>query len=61
MKSSEIFENGNFNEGPDIPEENYRHCMVKINSTHVVLTGGVSYNGLVVSSQILMKSVGIRS
>ena len=49
IKSSEIFENGTFNEGPDIPEAIIKHYMVKINTTHSMVTGGHGNGG--VSSQ----------
>ena len=40
LSTSEIFEDGSFKAGPDLPVSVARHCMVMVNETHTVLTGG---------------------
>ena len=40
LKTTEIFKNGHFTFGQDLPHPTFSHCMAKINSTHIVTTGG---------------------
>ena len=40
LKTSEIYVEGAFVEGPELPEPTYSHCMIRLNETHSLLTGG---------------------
>lgn len=40
-KTTEIFENGRFRDGPDLPLGLADHCMIRVNVTHSILTGGL--------------------
>lgn len=42
--STEIFENGAFKTGPELPQAIQDHCMISLNTTHSMLTGG--FNGV---------------
>ena len=39
LQDSEVYSGGSFHAGPDLPYPVDRHCMVKINDTHVMTTG----------------------
>ena len=40
MSSTELFKDGFFKEGPQLPAEPSAHCMLELNSTHSMMTGG---------------------
>ena len=40
-----LFRNGDFINGPRLPEPLYDHCLVKVNDTHFFLAGGVNEMG----------------
>ena len=40
LKSTEIFQNKSFKFGPDLVQPTHSHCMVKVNSSHFITTGG---------------------
>ena len=43
-KSIEIVdENGSHSNGSELPWEFYKHCSIKLNQTHAILTGGATY------------------
>ena len=42
LSSSEIYEDGEFKAGPEMPVTVYSHCMVRLNETHSLLTGGAT-------------------
>ena len=43
LSTTEIFEQGSFKAGPVIPAPVYNHCMIRINETHSILTGGYQH------------------
>ena len=40
LNSTELYEEGTFKPGPELPEAVYGHCMIRINQSHSILTGG---------------------
>ena len=40
LKTSEILSNGTFSPGPALPMAVEQHCMIRLNETHSMLTGG---------------------
>ena len=36
---------GDVESGPDLPYETNRHCVVRVNATHFMLTGGLNTHG----------------
>ena len=42
---TEIFSEGSFHPGPSLPEPLSSHCLMRIDETHIALTGGWGENG----------------
>ena len=42
LSSTEIFQDTSFRPGPELPLGTYKHCMIRVNDTHAMLTGGIS-------------------
>ena len=40
LKTSEIFKDGAFHDGPKLLQAVGGHCMIQLNKTHSILTGG---------------------
>ena len=51
--TTEIFSNGAFTPGPDLPEPLTSYCMARLNETHISVTGGWGDNSSAVLSAYL--------
>ena len=56
LNSSEIFFNETFFSGPELPEAVSMHCMVQLNITHVVSTGGKGASSSAVKNAEILNS-----
>ncbi len=43
LDSTEVYHNGTFSYGPNLPSARYIHCQVTLNTSHIAILGG--YNG----------------
>ena len=51
--TTEIFSDGSFFPGPDLPKPLTSHCMAWLNATHISMVGGWGDNGSAVASAYL--------
>ena len=59
LATTEIFKDGHFVAGPALPHPVEGHCMIRINETHSMLTGGkiYQYHDNYVSEQLVIQTI----
>ena len=59
LSTSEVYKDGSFREGPELPYEVGLHCMIAINETHAMMTGGQGSNITGVSQKYIRQNLNI--
>ena len=54
LVSSEFYRAEVFGTGPTLPSPTAEHCMIKINETHSILTGGLYDNIINIKSEVFL-------